>query len=151
MNLLAGDVDYGHVVGLVRFLFFTMTVRYGRGLMNRETRLWHAPAGPLLVAAGFALIFLRFSPTIAVAVLVAGSAIMHIQASMVERAPWKSLRNGGLIVLGWTLLLGWTTRDWVGLVVGVLIAAALFWLHAQHEREIASGVRPRSIAMDATD
>jgi high-affinity Fe2+/Pb2+ permease len=132
-------------VDLFRFLFLTMTVRFGRGLANSATRLWYAPFGPVFVAAGIFLIATRRSPTSAVALFLTGSAIMHIQASMVERSPWKSLRNGAVLVVLFTTLLGWTTRDWIGVAVGAGAAVGLMTLHLQHEQSIAEGVRPRTV------
>lgn len=122
---------------LFRFLFLVMTVRYFRGIAKADTRLWFAFAGPFLVAGGVYLMLTRGAPALGVSLFIAGSAIMRIQAAMVERSPWKSLRNGALLIVAFMIFFAVVLREYVSSGTGLVIAACLFVLHHQHEQFLA--------------
>lgn len=125
-------------MALYRFFFIQMIFRYGQGVSKAVTRLWFAPIGPLLVAGGVASALLKGPPAITVSTFLAGSSIMRIQASMVERCPWKSLRNGAVLVAALVAAIAYFTKELVWPGVGMAIAVALLVLHVQHEKMLVA-------------
>lgn len=124
-------------MGLYRFFFIQMVFRYAKGLGNQATRLWFAPVGPVAVAAGVYSAIAGGPPPLTVAGFVAGSSIMRIQAAMVERAPWKSLRNGGLLVIVLMVAMMVILREFLWTSIGLAIGLGLLALHRQHEAFLA--------------
>jgi len=122
-------------MALYRFFFLNMFFRYVQGARDANTRLYYALPGPLLVIAAFVLVFQRVAPSLAVALFLAGSSMMRIQASMVEWFPWKSLRNGALLITAFMALFI-AMGDYVWAPIGLALAAGLFVMHRHHEQEL---------------
>lgn len=115
-----------------------MGIRYFKAVTKAQTRLWFGPVGPLLVAVGIFSAVQQGPPALSVALFLAGSSIMRIQASMVERNPWKSLRNGAILILGFMVFFAFVLGDYVWTALGAVIGVALLWLHREHEQFLAS-------------
>lgn len=132
-------------------MFIQMGVHYFKAVTKVQTRLWFAPVGPLLVAGGVFSALQKGPPAISVAIFLAGSSIMRIQASMIERCPWKSLRNGALLIIGFMVLFMYVLRDFVWSPIGLVIAGALFWLHREHEERLAARASAEPNAVSHAD
>jgi len=119
-----------------KLVFYTMTIRYFKAVTNSETRLAYGIPGPFLLIAAFISIFAgRTSPAVPITLFIAGTSSMRIQASMIEPCPWKSLRNGALLIIGFMVaFIFWSDENLVWSIAGLVVAAGLLVLHRQHEQ-----------------
>jgi len=120
-------------IAIFRFLWLRMAIRFVQAARRSETRLWYALPGPLILVAGFALVFTMQAPLLAVPLLITGSATMRVQASMVEEDKSNAFRNAAILVALWAVFLA-VVKEWGWAPVSAAFAVGLFAMQQVHDK-----------------